>query len=111
MLNRESSFEQGVIDGLIPFEFSDANLPECFQRLFDKGFFCSIGLVGVIVQQVIVAFDAVVDGLGGMQIEIFLEVVSTEITERRSCHSLITLTRMLQFSSVRIRLLLWWFAG
>ena len=54
--------------------FSDSST-----RVFSR----SIGLVGVIVQQVIVALDAVVDSFGGMKLEIFFEVVNAEISKGR----------------------------
>ena len=65
-LNREPSFEEFVIDGLIFVEIVGWNLSQFVQRLLDKGFFCFVGLVGVIIEQMIVAFYAVVDGFSGM---------------------------------------------
>jgi hypothetical protein len=80
-LNGEAPFEQSVIDGLIGIEIAGGNPPHAVERFLDQGLLCVESLVGIVVQQMIVTFDAVVDGFGGVKIEIPLEVISAEFRE------------------------------
>ena len=80
-LDRQFAFEQGIVDGLVLIEIGSRNLPQVFQRFLDEGFFRMITLVGIIVEQMIVAFDAVVNGFGRVELEILLEIVVAEFSK------------------------------
>ena len=77
-LERQFSFEQGVIDRFVRIEVAGGDLSERRQGFFDKRLFSFVGRVGIIVEQMIVAIDAVIDGVGGMKLKIFPKIAGTK---------------------------------
>ena len=66
---------------MVGIQITAWNLPEFGERIADEFLFGCKGLVGVVVEQVIVAFDAVVNRVRGMKVEIFFEVTGAEFAE------------------------------
>ena len=51
------------------------------QRVIDERGFRAVTLVGVVVQQMIVAWDAVIDGVRGVKLKTFFKVSSAKFRE------------------------------
>ena len=85
ILNGEPSFHEGIVDDLISAQALDRYLPELLQRFLDKCLFFAVDLVAIIVQQVIVAFDPVVNGLGWMKLKVFFEEIRAEFGKGGHC--------------------------
>jgi len=70
-----------IVDCLVGIEGRSIDLPEFGQRFPDEFLFSAKALIRVIVQQMIVARNAVVNGFGRVQLEIAFEVFRTESRE------------------------------
>ena len=81
LLNREPTLEKGVIDGLIRVQVIQGNLPQLAQRLFDESLFRSIVRFGVVIEQMVVAFNPVVDRLRWVEIEIGFEEIDAKFAK------------------------------
>jgi hypothetical protein len=70
-----------VIDGFVLIQIRKWDLAQPLERFFDERFPGLVGVIGVVIEQMVVAFDTVVDRIGGMQLEKPFEVVSAEFGE------------------------------
>ena len=79
VLYRQPPFEKRVVDGFVGGQIRRGNLAQLAQRFFDEDLLRFVALVRVVVEQMIVTFDAVVNGVGGMEIEILFEIAGRKI--------------------------------
>ena len=67
-----------MINRFVRIEVAGGDLSERRQGFFDERLFSFVGRVGIIVEQMIVASDAVIDGVGGMKLKIFPKIAGTK---------------------------------
>src|SRR5205809_942251 len=65
----------------VRIEVAGGDLSERRQGFFGEGLFSFVGRVGIIVEQMIVAVDAVIDGVGGVKRKIFPKIVGAKLSK------------------------------
>jgi hypothetical protein len=74
-------------------------LPQLTQRLRNESFLGLVGFVGIIVEQVIETFNTIVNGVGGMKLEISFEVPLTKFREYGHADEIAPLWQRRNFSA------------